>query len=97
MAMVASRELRNRMRSLVTRAKNGETITITVDGEPVAELRALTNRRRWIPRDEVFASFTQADPGLRRQLRGSGDTIAAHDRRERGRRMTATRERTRRR
>lgn len=86
MAMVASRELRNRMRSLVTRAKNGETITITVDGEPVAELRALTNRRRWIPRDEVFASITQTDAGLRRQLRGKGDSIDAHARREKGRR-----------
>lgn len=84
--MVASRELRNRMRSLVTRAKNGETITITVDGEPVAELRALTNRRRWIPRDEVFASITQTDAGLRRQLRGKGDSIDAHARREKGRR-----------
>lgn len=86
MAMVASRELRNNTRSLVTRVKSGETIVITVDGEPVAELRPVDHRRRWIPRDEVFADFVQADPALRAELRQPSDTIAAHDKRESARR-----------
>jgi prevent-host-death family protein len=60
--MVASRELRNNTRSLIMRAKKGETIVITVDGEPVAELRPIENRQRWIPRDELFATLVQADP-----------------------------------
>lgn len=89
MAMVASRELRNNTRSLVTRVKSGETIVITVDGEPVAELRPVDHRRRWLSRDEVFADFVQADPALRTELRRSGDTIAAHDKRESARRKSS--------
>jgi len=86
MAKVASRELRNNTRSLITRAKSGETIIITVDGEPVAELRPVDHRRRWLSRDEVFADFVQADSALRTDLRQSGDTIAAHEKRESDRR-----------
>jgi prevent-host-death family protein len=88
MAMVASRKLRNNTRSLITRAKSGETIIITVDGEPVAELRPVDHRRRWISRDEVFANFVQADPELRSELRLPGDSIAAHEERESNRLAT---------
>ena len=38
MGSVASRELRNRTRSLLDRVEAGESITITVDGRPVAVL-----------------------------------------------------------
>ena len=86
MAKVASRELRNNTRSLITRAKSGEAIIITVDGEPVAELRPVDHRRRWLSRDEVFADLVQADSALRTELRESGDTIGAHEKRESARR-----------
>lgn len=88
MAMIASRKLRNNTRSLITRAKSGETIIITVDGEPVAELRPVEHRRRWISRDEVFANLVQADSGLRSELRLPGDSIAAHEQRESNRLAT---------
>ena len=40
MADVASRDLRNNTRALLERVEAGESITITVDGRPVATLRA---------------------------------------------------------
>jgi prevent-host-death family protein len=66
MAEVASRELRNRTRSLLDRVAAGEQITITVDGRPVARLVPPEPRPRWMER-KVFASRIlrhQADPGL---------------------------------
>ena len=52
MTSVASRELRNHTRSLLDRVFAGETITITVDGREVAELRPVARRRRWVSRAE---------------------------------------------
>lgn len=66
MAEVASRELRNSTRSLLDRVESGETLTVTIDGRPVAVLAPLGRRRRWVPRSE-FASTVlanQADAGL---------------------------------
>jgi prevent-host-death family protein len=67
---IASRELRNSTRSLLDRVEAGETITITVDGRPMAVLSPIGRRRRWISSDE-FASTVlthQADPGLEHDL-----------------------------
>jgi prevent-host-death family protein len=71
MTDVASRELRNNTRGLLDRVAAGETITITVDGRPVAELRPIPSKRRWIPRNEFLAALPriQADPGLTQDLR----------------------------
>ncbi len=67
---VASRELRNNTRALLDRVAEGETITITVDGRPVAVLEPLGRRPRWLPREEfVRVALHQADPALRRELR----------------------------
>lgn len=75
MAEVASRELRNNTRSLLDRVAGGERITITVDGRAVAELRSLTTRPRWLPRErfvhDVLAN--QADPGLSADLAALSD------------------------
>jgi prevent-host-death family protein len=69
--MVASRELRNNTRELLTRVEAGESVTITVDGRPVAVLQPVGRRPRWVTRDEFLARMTghQADPGLRSELR----------------------------
>lgn len=71
MTEVASRELRNNTRSLLERAEAGEAITITVDGRPVAVLRPVGRRPRWIGRDEFVQRVTrhQADATLLRELR----------------------------
>ncbi|MEK7292586.1 MAG: type II toxin-antitoxin system prevent-host-death family antitoxin [Actinomycetota bacterium] len=70
MTEVASRELRNHTRDLISRAEQGETIVITVDGRPTAELRAIGGKRRWIPKDEFFADFYPADPAMLDEIRG---------------------------
>lgn len=70
MSEVASRELRNSTRSLLDRVESGETLTITIDGRPVAFLAPIGRRPRWVPRT-AFASMVltnQADPGLTEDL-----------------------------
>ena len=70
MTDVASRELRNNTRQLLDRVAAGETITITVDGRPVAELRPIPTKPRWMSREAFLAGLQfQADPGLTEELR----------------------------
>ena len=66
MTEVASRELRNHTRALLDRVADGEHITITVHGRPVAELTPLAQRPRWMSRDRFIREVLphQADPGL---------------------------------
>jgi prevent-host-death family protein len=75
---VASRELRNDTAGVLRRAAAGEVVQVTVNGEPVAELGPITQRRsHWTPK-AAFAErlgAAQADPGLREDLRAlAGDT-----------------------
>lgn len=71
MADVASRELRNNTRALLERVEAGESITITVDGRPVATLEPAGRRPRFIARDQFVRDLLtrRADPGLRSGLR----------------------------
>ncbi len=71
MVDVASRELRNNTRALLERVEAGESITITVDGRPVAVLSPVEDRKRWMPRDEFVRRVLshQADSGLLSELR----------------------------
>jgi prevent-host-death family protein len=66
----ASRELRNNTRGLLDRVRAGESVTITVDGLPVAVLQPLGRRPRWLSREEFVRRVVsnQADPELARQL-----------------------------
>lgn len=66
MPEVASRELRNSTRSLLDRVGAGETLTITVDGRPVAVLAPIGRRPRWATRSEFATTVLahQGDPGL---------------------------------
>lgn len=69
--VVASRDLRNNTRALLDRVEAGESITITVDGRPVATLEPIDRRPRWVSREEFVRRLTgnQADPALRQELR----------------------------
>jgi prevent-host-death family protein len=69
---VASRELRNNTRSVLDRVAAGESVTITVDGRPVAVLRPAGRRPRWLARAEFVHRIVehQADPALADELRG---------------------------
>jgi prevent-host-death family protein len=72
MAEVASRDLRNRTRSVLDRVAAGESVTITVDGRPAAVLQPVGRRPHWIGRDEFVRRIVgrQADPALARELHG---------------------------
>jgi prevent-host-death family protein len=75
---VASRELRNDTAGVLRRAAAGESVQITVNGEPVAELGPLSERRsHWTSSALLVARLEgiQADPALREELRAlAGDT-----------------------
>lgn len=70
-AEVASRQLRNDTRGLLRRVEAGEDVVITVDGRPVAVLRPVSRRSRWMPRSELVhrLSLHQADAQLAQDLR----------------------------
>ncbi len=70
MGEIASRELRNDTRGLLRRVEAGEDVVITVDGRPVAVLRPVGQRPRWVNRAEFARRILrQADPGLAGDLR----------------------------
>lgn len=75
---VASRELRNDTAGVLRRVSEGEELTITVSGRPVARLVAVREpRRHWLPKRELLSRLARAaaDPGLRADLdRLAGDT-----------------------
>jgi prevent-host-death family protein len=71
MADIASRELRNNTRAVLARVEAGESITITVDGRPVAVLEPIRRRRSFMTREEFIREVLpyQADPELLDELR----------------------------
>jgi len=70
MSDVASRDLRNSTRSLLDRVASGESLTITIDGRPVAVLAPIGRRPRWLSRNEFVSmvSANQADARLAADL-----------------------------
>jgi prevent-host-death family protein len=56
---------------VLRRVREGEDVTITVNGRPVAVLTGLgLQRRRWLSKAELLSRLrrAQADPGLRQDL-----------------------------
>lgn len=78
MSTVAGRDLRNHTRDVLQRVAEGEHITVTQHGRPVAEIRPLTAPRpAFLSRSELAELLRsgQADPGLRDDLAElAGDT-----------------------
>jgi prevent-host-death family protein len=70
MGSVASRALRNNTRDLLERVEGGEVVTITVDGRPVATLRPVGSRPRWMSKAAFIEEVVghQADAGLAADL-----------------------------
>lgn len=77
MAEIASRQLRNDTRGVLRLVEQGEDVSITVDGRPVATLRPIAAGARWLPRAAFVRLFglapagvppVQADAGLRTDL-----------------------------
>jgi prevent-host-death family protein len=71
MTTVASRDLRNHTADVLRRVAEGDRITITVNGRPVAELAPVrSSRRTSLERGDLLELLRtrQADPGLRDDL-----------------------------
>lgn len=72
MPVVASRELRNHTADVLRQVADGAPVTITVNGVPVADIRAhRPSRRAALSRAELvdIVMHRQADAGLRADLR----------------------------
>ncbi|MDN5856816.1 MAG: type II toxin-antitoxin system prevent-host-death family antitoxin [Actinomycetia bacterium] len=78
MSTIASRDLRNHTADVLRRVADGDRVTVTVHGEPVAELTPPRAERRHAVTAQAFVSRltgNQADPGLRDDLaRLAGET-----------------------
>jgi prevent-host-death family protein len=81
MTEVPSRELRNNTRDLIARANKGETIVITVDGIPMAELQPVSSKAKWVRKEIFFVDFVQADAAMLRDIREGLPTMEELDRR----------------
>lgn len=75
---VSVRELRNRTAQVIQAVGVGETVTLTVHGEPVADIVPHHRRVRWLSGEWLERQLDDqaADPALRRDLRElAGGTI----------------------
>lgn len=76
MAMIPVRDLRNHTNDVIRRVREGDDVTITANGVPVATLVPIrAGKRASMPREEFVRVIRQADPGLRADLaEPAGDT-----------------------
>ena len=76
--MIPSRDLRNHTNAVLRRVAQGEDLTITANGLPVASLTPVQlGKRATMPRAEFLRAMRlhPADPGLRADLAAlAGDT-----------------------
>lgn len=67
MSTVASRDLRNHTAEVLRKVAGGTRVTVTVNGQPVAEIGPIRSaRRQFLSRTELIdvVARSQADPGL---------------------------------
>ena len=64
------RELRNRTSEVVAAVQAGETVTLSVRGEPLADIVPHRRRSRWLPGSWLAEELRtrSADPGLSHEL-----------------------------
>lgn len=76
---IGVRTLRNRTAAVIAAVESGERVTLTVRGEPVADIVAHGARSRWLSGDTMRRELTgrSADPSLADDLDElAGQTIA---------------------
>ena len=74
---VSIRELRNRTADVVKRVEDGETLSLTVNGRPVAEIGPPDPRGDWAPASAIRAIADQApaDRGLLEERNATIDEL----------------------
>ena len=65
---ISVRQLRNHTAEVLRRVEAGESLRVTVDRRPVAELVPLPSRAAWVPRQRAIDALVQADAGLADEL-----------------------------
>lgn len=71
MSTIASRDLRNHTADVLRQVSDGTRVTITVNGQPVAEIGPVRGKRpQFFAKADLVELVThhQADPGLSRDL-----------------------------
>lgn len=73
---IGVRDLRNRTAQVIDAVRGGERVTLTVHGEPIADIVPHGRRTRWLSGPQLRAQLTQraADAGLQREL----DALSGH-------------------
>lgn len=76
---IAQRDLRNDVSSVLRRVAAGESFTVTVRGEPVAELVPVRRPQVFVARDELLGMFgpVRPDPDLLDEIREMRSDVAA--------------------
>lgn len=67
---VGVRDLRNRTSQVIDAVKSGEQVTLTVHGEPIADIVPHRRRVRWLSGERLRIELADrsADPQLSREL-----------------------------
>lgn len=67
---IGVRDLRNRTGQVIDAVKAGQRVTLTVHGEPVADIVPHGQRTRWLPGAQLREQLREqaADPGLQAEL-----------------------------
>ena len=67
---IGVRDLRNHTASVIDAVKAGERVTLTVNGEPTADIVPHARRTRWLPGAQLREQLREraADPALRDDL-----------------------------
>jgi prevent-host-death family protein len=75
---IGVRDLRNRTGQVIAAVQAGERVTLTVQGEPVADIVPHGRRARWLSGDRLRDHLREraADPDLSRELEAlTGQTL----------------------
>ncbi len=76
---IGVRDLRNRTAQVIDAVKSGEPVTLTVHGEPIADIVPHAHRLPWLSGPHVreqLAGGAAADPGLAQELEDlAGQTL----------------------
>lgn len=73
---IGVRDPRNHTAKVIEAVRAGERVTLTVHGEPVADVVPHQSRARWLRGDELRAALEEqaADPALQEEL----DSLVGH-------------------
>ena len=75
---ISQRELRNGSAAVMDAVERGETVIVTRNGYPVAELRPL-KRRRFVPTAEVMLAFRDLPHVSSAAMRAEADALFGED------------------